>query len=246
MKPERVEKAAGYAFRDGELLRRALTHSSYAYENGPGAPLDNELLEFLGDSVVGLAAADFYYRALPGRTEGELSKLKALATNTQALARLARKVRLDKAILLGRGEESSGGRAKSSILAGAFEAFIGAVYIDGGFAAARAVVQDLLSLTLAPIKAEAFEINNPKSALQEVFQKAGLPAPAYRTLAAKGPEHRKTFTVEVLAGEERLARARGPSKKAAELEAARKALKAGLGRKMKELAPEGRIVEGKG
>ncbi|HVP90217.1 MAG TPA: ribonuclease III [Terriglobales bacterium] len=244
MKPDRVEKAAGYAFRDPELLRRALTHSSYAYEREPGDPRDNELLEFVGDSVVGLATAEFYYRAFPGRSEGELSKLKALATSTQALARLARKVRLDKAVLLGRGEERSGGRAKRSILAGAFEALVGAVYFDGGFDAARDLVQRLLSPTLAPIKGESFEINNPKSALQELFQKAGLPAPAYRTLAAKGPEHRRTFTVEVLAGDRPLAKAKGPSKKSAELSAARKAVKASLGRKMKELTPDAFIIEG--
>ena len=245
MKPERVEKASGYAFRDPELLRRALTHSSHAHEHRPQPPRDNELLEFLGDSVVGLATAEFYYRAFPGRTEGALSKLKALATSTQALARLARKVRLDKAVLLGRGEERSGGRAKSSILAGAFEALVGAVYIDGGFAAARDLVQGLLSPTLAPIKSESFEINNPKSALQELFQKAGRPSPEYRTLGAKGPEHEKTFTVEVLDGDQRLARAKGPSKKSAELAAARKALKGYLGRKMKALTPEAFIIEEK-
>jgi ribonuclease-3 len=244
MKSDRVEKTAGYAFRDPGLLRRALTHSSHAYEARPHSPEDNELLEFLGDSVIGLATAEFYYRAFPDRSEGELSKLRAAATSTQALSRLARKVKLDRAILLGRGEERSGGRAKSSILAGAFEALVGAIYLDGGFDAARGLVGRLLAPTLKPIGTGAFEINNYKSALQELFQKADLPAPSYRTLTAKGPEHRKTFTVEVLAGNKPLARAKGPSKKSAELRAAEKALKSFLGRKMKEITPEAFIVEG--
>jgi len=244
MKAERVEKAIGYAFRDPDLLRRALTHSSHANEARPEAPRDNELLEFLGDAVVGLATAEFYYRAFPDRTEGELSKLKALATSTQALARLARKVKLNKNVMLGRGEEKSGGRAKSSILAGAFEALIGAVYLDGEFAAARDIVQRLLGPTLRPIRTESFEINNYKSALQELFQKGDLPAPSYRTLTAKGPEHSKTFTVEVLVGDKPLAKAKGPSKKSAEQRAAQKALKSYLGRKMKEITPGSFIVEG--
>ena len=246
MKPERVEKTADYAFRDAGLLRKALTHSSHAHETSPEAPEDNELLEFLGDSVIGLATADFYYRAFPDRSEGELSKLKALATSTQALARLARKVKLDRAIYLGRGEEKSGGRAKSSILAGAFEALVGAIYLDGGFIAARDLVHRLLAPTLKPIRTETFQINNYKSALQELFQKADLPAPSYRVLAAKGPEHEKIFTVEVMAGEKALARAKGPSKKSAEQRAAQKALKSRFGRKIKEITPEGFIVEGGG
>jgi ribonuclease-3 len=244
MKPDRIEKTTEYAFRDPGLLRKALTHSSHAYETRPDAPEDNELLEFLGDSVIGLATADFYYRAFPDRSEGELSKLRALATSTQALSRLARKVKLDKAIFLGRGEEKSGGRAKSSILAGAFEALVGAIYLDGGFVAARDLVHRLLAPTLKPIRSESFEINNYKSALQELFQKSDLPAPSYRVLAAKGPEHQKTFTVEVLAGQKILARAKGPSKKSAEQRAAQKALKSRLGRKMKEITPEGFILEG--
>jgi ribonuclease III len=244
MKADRLQKTLGYTFVDPGLLRRALTHSSHAYESRPEAPEDNELMEFLGDSVIGLAAAEFYYHAFPGRGEGELSKLKASASSTLALARQARKVRLDKAVLLGRGEEKSGGRAKASILAGAFEALVGAVFLDGGFEAARAVVQRLLAPTLEPLGEARFEINNYKSALQELLQRTGLPAPAYRTVTAKGPEHRKTFTVEVLVGGRAVAKAKGASKKNAEQKAAQKALKGYLGRKMKEITPEAFIVKG--
>jgi ribonuclease-3 len=243
MKADRLQKTIGYTFSDPGLLRRALTHSSHAYESRPDAPDDNELLEFLGDSVIGLATAEFYYHAFPGRTEGELSKLKASATSTLALSRQARRVRLDKTVLLGRGEEKSGGRAKASILAGAFEALVGAIFLDGGFEAARLVVQRLLAPTLEPLGEARFEINNYKSALQELFQSKGLPAPAYRMITAKGPEHRKTFTVEVLAGGEAVAKAKGASKKNAEQKAAQKALKRYLGRKMKEITPEAFIVK---
>jgi ribonuclease-3 len=244
VKPDRIEKTTGYTFNDHDLLRKALTHSSHAYENQPHDPEDNELLEFLGDSVIGLATAEFYYRAFPDRSEGELSKLKASVTSTLALSRQAQKVKLDRAIFLGRGEEKSGGRAKISILAGAFEALVGAMFLDGGFTAARAFINRLLAPTLAPIQTESFEINNFKSALQELFQKSNLPAPSYVTVTAKGPEHRKTFTVEVLAGDKVLAKAKGASKKNAEQKAAQKALKSYLGRRMKAISPEAFIVEG--
>jgi len=244
MKPDRVEKFIGYFFRDPELLRKALTHSSYAYEAGPGAWDDNEILEFLGDSVIGLATAEFYFRAFPDRTEGELSKLKASATSTLALAKLAKKARLDRAILLGKGEEKSRGRSKGSILAGAFEAMAGAVFLDGGFDAARGLMHRFLTPGLKSIRGESFEINNYKSALQEWLQRNNRPAPMYRTLTATGPEHRKTFIVEVLVEGRPVAKAKGLSKKNAEQKAAQKALKSVLGRKMREISPEAFIVKG--
>ncbi len=243
MRLERFQKGLGYTFRDRTLLERALTHSSHAYEAEPGNPRDNELLEFLGDSVIGLVTARFYFDAFPERTEGELSKLKSSATSTLALAQFAQKVRLDKSILLGKGEEKSGGRKKPSILAGAFEALTGAIYLDGGFDAACAFVDGLLAATLSPLRTDTFEINNYKSALQEKFQKSNLPAPSYRTVTERGPAHKKTFVVEVYAGGKRLAKAKGHSKKAAEQKAAQKALKSFLGRKMRILSPEAFIVE---
>ncbi len=246
IKSSELEKRLGYTFRDKDLLDRALTHSSFAYENPGRAGGDNELLEFLGDAVVGLAAAEYFYRAYTERTEGELTKLKSSAANTQALALLAKKLRLDKALRLGRGEERSGGRKKNTILAGAFEALAAAAYLDGGFETARALLHRLLAGAFRPPKSEDFLINNYKSALQEHFQKEGLPAPAYRTLTEKGPDHQKVFVVEVGQKGRVLAKAKGPSRKSAEQKAAQKALKKILGRRMKVLSEEAFIVEKRG
>lgn len=243
MKPERLEKVIGYVFSDKALLARALTHSSHAHEASPGRPEDNELLEFLGDSVVGLVTAEFYVNAFPDRSEGELSKLKASSTSTIALARLAHKIKLDKAILLGRGEEKSGGRKKSSILAGSLEALAGAVFLDGGYEAARSFVGGLLRASLKPLRGESFEINNSKSALQEWFQKEGWPAPSYTLLSESGPAHERTFVVEVALGARPLARARGASKKIAEQKAAEKALRSHFGRRMKRISSQDFLIK---
>jgi ribonuclease-3 len=240
---EQLEESAGYAFRDRALLLRALTHSSCAYELDPDAPEDNEVLEFLGDSVIGLFTAEYALAAYPGRNEGELSKLKASVTSTLALAELARKIRLDKAVRLGRGEERSGGRKKPSILAGAFEALAGAIYLDGGFEAAKRFVGARIGPALKPIKTVSQTINNAKSALQEICQKAGLAAPGYTLLSEKGPAHSRTFVVEVRYGDRGRAKAKGASKKSAEQAAAEKALKALLGRKFKRLSSEAFVIE---
>jgi ribonuclease III len=240
---ERLEKAAGHAFKDRALLLRALTHSSRAYEADPETPDDNEVLEFLGDSVIGLFTAEYALAAYPGRNEGELSKLKASATSTLALAELARTIKLDKAIRLGRGEERSGGRKKPSILAGAFEALAGAIYLDGGSEAARRFVTARVGSALKPIKTGSQTINNAKSALQEICQKAGLATPGYRVLSEKGPAHDRTFVVEVRVGDKARAKAKGTSKKTAEQAAAEKALKAFLGRKFKRLSAEAFVIE---
>ncbi len=239
-----LQKKLGYAFKNPDLLTRALTHSSYANERPEACLGDNELLEFLGDSVVGLAAAEFYYKSYPHLTEGELSKLKSASTSTLSLADFARGLRLDKAMLIGRGEEKCGGRKKKTILAGVFEAVVGAIFLDGGCEASGAFMKNVLGSSFKPIRSE-FVINNPKSALQEMLQQSGRPAPAYRTVTEKGPDHEKLFVVEVLADGEPLAKAKGPSRKSAERNAAQKALKAILGRKMKVLSPESFIIEKK-
>ncbi len=244
MKPATLEKKVGYTFRDPELLCRALTHSSFAYENPAESRGDNELLEFLGDAVVGLAAAAYYYEAFPERGEGELSKLKSSASSTIALAELARRIGLDRTLLLGRGEEKCGGRKKNSILAGSFEALVGAVFLDGGYEAARQVVQGLIADAARKPRDENFVINNFKSALQEHFQKSDQPAPVYRTLQEKGPDHEKTFVVEVGLPDRVLAKAKGGSRKSAEQKAAQKALRKILGRRMKVLSEEAFIIEG--
>ncbi|HPW18054.1 MAG TPA: ribonuclease III [Candidatus Aminicenantes bacterium] len=239
----RLEKAAGHVFGDRARLLRALTHSSSAHEAESGTAGDNEVLEFLGDSVIGLFTAEYVLAAYPGRNEGELSKLKASATSTLALAERARAIKLDKAIRLGRGEERGGGRKKPSILAGAFEALAAAIYLDGGFEAARRFVSAHVGPSLKPIKTGSQTINNAKSALQEICQKAGLAAPGYRVLSEKGPAHDRTFVVEVRVGDRARAKAKGASKKSAEQAAAEKALKAFLGRKFKRLSAEAFVIE---
>ena len=242
-KLERLEKAVGHVFRDKGLLEKALTHSSHAHEMHPQSSGDNEQLEFLGDSVIGLITAEFFLNAFPGRSEGELSKLKASASSTLALARLARTIKLDRSVLLGRGEEKCGGRKKVSILAGTFEALTGALYLDGGFEAAKAFLGGLLRSSLKPIKSESQTINNSKSALQEICQKAGLPAPVYRLVSEKGPPHHRIFIIEVSLEEKVLSKSKGSSKKAAEQAAAEKALRSFLGRKFKRISSEAFLID---
>ncbi len=241
-KLSQFERKIGYHFRRKDLLSQALTHSSYAYEN-PDKVRDNELLEFLGDSVIGLIAADFFFSSYPERTEGDLSKLKSSAASTIALSEFARQIRMDRFIRLGKGEETSGGRSKNTILAGAFEAVLGALYLDGGFEAARNFFLPLLEFSFRKIKSERFQINNYKSALQEYLQKEDLPAPRYRTLTAVGPDHKKIFVVEVYANQTPLGKAKGASRKSAEQKAAERALKSFLGKKIKSLTPETFIIK---
>jgi len=232
-----LEKRLNYQFKDQALLYRALTHSSHAYETQE-TPRDNERLEFLGDSVVGLIAADFFFRMYPDATEGDLSKFKSSASSTVALAEYTLQIHLDEDIHLGKGEERSGGREKSTILAGAFEALIGAIYIDGGFEAARIIYEKLLEGSYAKIKKQGLEINNYKSALQEFLQKEDLPAPQYKTVTVSGPDHHKEFVVEVVVNKTALAKAKGPSRKIAEQKAAENALKSFFGKRIKALTSE--------
>lgn len=233
-----VEKAIRYHFRNKDLLLQALTHSSFAYES-QARIRDNELMEFLGDSVVGLIAADFFYGSYPDVTEGDLSKLKSSASSTIALAEFARQIKLDKFVRLGRGEEKSGGRKKDSILAGTFEAILGAMYLDAGFKAAQNFYLQLLRGSFKKIKDEKrLDINNYKSALQEFLQKEDLPAPHYKMLKTSGPDHKKEFIIEVFVNKTSLATASGPSRKAAELKAAEQALKSFFGKKIKSLTQE--------
>ncbi len=233
-----IEKKIGYSFKNKNLLAQALIHSSYAYENQKSVEADNETLEFLGDSVIGLVIADHLFATYPNLAEGELSKLKSTAANTSSLSFFAKRVKLDKNILLGKGEEKSGGRKKKTILAASFEALLAAIYLDGGLDQARKFLLRYLRPFLKRIKVRNFLINNYKSALQEYFQKADLPSPVYRTIMTSGPNHKRSFKVEVLLENEPLATAEGSTKKDAQKKAAEKALKRILGRKIKSLTPD--------
>ncbi|MGQ9800927.1 MAG: ribonuclease III [Candidatus Saccharicenans sp.] len=238
-----LEKKLNYCFKNPHLLEQALTHSSYAYEHLEARLKDNEIMEFLGDSVVGLVLADYLYQAYPGLGEGQLSKLKAALVSTSSLSTLARKLGLDKAVRLGRGEEKNEGRRKKSILAGTFEAVMGAVYLDSSFDTARQVLQGLIKKYFKKLPRDNFLINNFKSALQEYLSQQNVPGPVYRTITESGPAHEKVFTVEVCSGTEVLARAKGLSKKSAEQKAAQKALKKLLKNKFKVFSEEAFILK---
>ena len=200
----------------------ALTHKSYVNEHrDEGA--DNERLEFLGDAVVDLAVSHRLMERFPGADEGELSKLRALLVNEESLARVARHLGLGDLLRMGRGEELTGGRDKSSVLADALEAVLGAVYLSAGLPGAMAVVDRLFGDLLQGV-AEGKSGEDWKTRLQELVQTRLRQSPRYRVVSEEGPDHSKTFEVEVTVGTELFARARGRSKKEAEQAAARETL----------------------
>lgn len=221
-----LEDRIGYTFRDIGLLEHALTHRSRAHEDASGGVIDNESLEFLGDAVLGFVIADMLFQRYPRHSEGYKSKVKASIVSATSLTRLAEGIDLGRFVLLGRGEEKTGGRRKHAILADGFEALIAAIYLDGGVEAAREFIVSLFGPLLTGAgdqAAEASFTDDWKSALQEGLQKAGLGLPVYRLAAAEGPDHRKRFDVEVVVVGEVWGRATGRSKKDAEQQAAREA-----------------------
>jgi ribonuclease-3 len=222
-----LEDCIGYHFRDLGLLEHALTHRSRAHEDASGGVIDNESLEFLGDAVLGFVIADLLFTRFPTHSEGYKSKVKAGIVSSASLARLADEIDLGRFVLLGRGEEKTGGRQKHAILADSFEALIAAIYLDGGIDAARAFILSRfapLVTSAGDRAAEASFTEDWKSAYQEFLQARGKGLPHYRVAGAEGPEHRKRFEVEVLVGGQPVARATGRSKKDAEQQAAKAAL----------------------
>ena len=222
---ETLQTAIGYRFRDRGLLEHAMTHTSRANEDVTGGVVDNESLEFLGDAVLGFLIADTLFREFPDWDEGEKSKTKASMVSTFALAKQAERLHLGDHLLLGRGEEKTGGRRKQALLADGYEALIAAIYLDGGIEAARGFIRREFNSLIADAKRlGAAGQQDYKSGLQELVQARSQPLPEYRLLGTFGPDHEKRFEVEVVVGGETLARASGPSKKEAEQEAARLAL----------------------
>lgn len=218
-----LERRIGYRFDDRALLVRALSHRSYANEQGVEAE-DNEVLEFLGDSVLGLVVSDLLCTRHPHLSEGEMSKLKSYLVSAETLGRLADELGLGDFILLGKGEEKTAGREKNSILANAFEALIAALYIDGGLSqAAEFVLMRVEPLMGGNTVEPAHPIHDFKSALQETVQAAGRPLPAYEVVNEDGPDHDKVFHVEVTVGKDS-AHGHGRTKKRAEQRAARQIL----------------------
>jgi len=219
-----LEAVLGHPFRNHELLERALTHKSSISEKPLlGRAGDNEQLEFLGDAVLGFLVSDALVERHPDYPEGRLSKLKAHLVSASHLHEVAVSLKLGDYLLLGRGEEMSGGREKKALLANALEALIAAVYLDGGVEPARWFVTHCVIGDTQPLD-EAMPVTDYKSALQELAQVMKLPHPSYSILEERGPEHAKTFLVEVRLGSDRFSRAEGLSKKSAGQKAAQQIL----------------------
>ncbi|OQX19427.1 MAG: ribonuclease III [Desulfobulbaceae bacterium A2] len=220
---ERLQQRLDYRFRDIHLLQQALVHSSFAFERlRPGR--DNEILEFLGDAVLDLAVGYLLHQRFPELREGQLTRLRAGLVNEASLAAMAREIDLGDCLHLGRGEEATRGRSKSSILSCAYEAVLGAVFLDGGFPVALELVRHHFALHLARDPARL--ALDAKSGLQEVLQERFSEGPVYTLENEEGPPHARLFTVSVRFRDEILGRGSAGSKKAAEQQAASEALRA--------------------
>jgi len=221
---KKLQDKLSYSFKDPNLLVEALTHKSFVNENQDKGLKDNERLEFLGDAVLDLSISAYLIRQFPQAREGELSKLKAIIVSEPILSRIATDLHIGEYLFLGKGEEKSGGRKKTSLLANAFEAVIGAIYMDGGFESARRVVE----MTFAPYidhivtRKQSFDY---KTDLQEYCQAHGHSLPVYKVVRETGPDHKKIFEVEIIIDGKPLGTGKGKSKKDAEQKAAKEALK---------------------
>lgn len=219
-----IEEKIGYTFGNDALLREALTHRSYLNEHPDWPVPHNERLEYLGDAVAELVTTEFLFRKFPARPEGDLTSIRAALVNYQMMGRVAREILLDKFLFLSRGEAKDEGKAREVILANALEALVGGVYLDGGYAPARA----FLERALLPHLDEVMErklYRDPKSFLQELVQERMKLTPVYQVLAESGPDHQKRFTVGVFFGATLAAEGEGTSKQEAESAAARNALR---------------------
>jgi ribonuclease-3 len=220
----RIQDRLGIRFDDLSLLQRALTHRSYLNEHPEHALEDNERLEFLGDAVLDFVAGAWLYHRFPELDEGYLTRLRAGLVRTETLAEFAQQFELGDALLLGRGEDESGGRARRKNLCGAFEAVIGAYYLDKGMDAAQQFVEPLLSPALDSLM-KSYD-KDAKSRFQEWSQATFGETPVYKTVASRGPDHAKEFTVAVIIGTTEAGRGTGNSKQSAAQAAAQHALEA--------------------
>lgn len=217
-----LEEVIGYKFRNSLLLAEALTHPSLAYETQKPS-FDNQRLEFLGDAVIQLVLTERLYVLFPGFSEGRLTKLRARLVSREALHAFANEMDLGRYMMMGKGEESSGGRERQSTLADAFESVMGAVYLDGGLESARQVIEKSCSSAI-DLVAESPEEKNPKGQLQEVLQSISTHGPDYSVIHTEGPDHQKSFIVMVKWQGHELGIGEGNSKKQAEAMAARDAI----------------------
>jgi len=222
--PIKLEGILGYRFSDQTLLSRALTHSSAANERSGLLRTNNQQLEFLGDSVLGFLVSDYLYQNFCELTEGQLSKMRAHLVSSANFFKLATQLQLGEFLLLGKGEEKTGGRRKRALLAEAFEAVVAAIYLDGGLDAARQFVTKVFCQDFQAIEAGRFSHADFKSQLQERLQALHFPPAEYQLVNASGPDHKKQFAVELKIRGKKLSEGRGDTKKGAEQEAARLAL----------------------
>jgi len=217
-----LEERIGYKFRNSLLLAEALTHSSISLER-KDYPFDNQRLEFLGDAVLQLVITEELFRRFPEFTEGQLTKIRTRLVSRSALKIHASNLRLGEHLMMGRGEESSGGRERASTLGDSFEALVGGIYLDGGLKAVTSFILKVAANDLLAVSVEPEEIN-PKGKLQELLQSLAPSAPVYELLEQSGPEHQKHFRCSVVWERIRLGEGEGRSKKEAEVAAAEAAL----------------------
>ena len=218
-----LEKVLGYRFRFRGLLEAALVHRSYRFENGADGGIDNQRLEFLGDAVLGLVAGAYLFERFPDKDEGFLTAARSRLTSGAALAQIANRIDLGNRLMLGKGEEQTGGRRRPSNLADTLEAILGAAFRDGGLKAADSIFRQLFVPQLDPAESAEMEAN-PKGRLQQVCQQRWKASPVYLVLTEEGPRHAREFRVEVRAQDRVLGQGRGASKRAAETAAAQSAL----------------------
>ena len=219
----KLESILGYWFRRPEILERAVTHSSAANEKKLPAH-DNEQMEFLGDSLVGFFISDFLFREHTGLSEGELSKVRAHLVSAANLSKLGRQLEVGEFLVLGKGEEKTGGRRKQALLADAFEALVAAIYLDGGLESARSFLRRVFKPDLDIVASGSLQFKDFKSQLQERLQALRCPPAEYSLVKETGPDHHKIFSVELKINGQRMTEGQGDSKKRAEQEAARLAL----------------------
>ena len=218
-----LESAIGYKFKNITLLQNALTHSSYANEQWHDGLKSNERLEFLGDSVLGMVVAEHLYKTQPNRLEGDLTRMRADMVCERSLAEIAQKLDLGRHLLLGKGEELSGGRNRSSILADAVESVLAACFLDGGMEAAEAFIRKFV---LCDVPVSKLKNTDYKTALQELVQQKKNQQISYQLVEESGPDHNKSFWVEVMLNGTVVGKGTGSSKKRAEQDAARIAMEA--------------------
>jgi ribonuclease III len=222
--PRELEIIIGYSFRNRDLLLQALTHRSFVNEHEAEKLRNNESFEFLGDSVLGFLISSRIFQNYPELTEGELSKMKAYLVSAANLVKLAEGIRLGEFVRLSRGEEKTGGRSKRAIVVDAYEAIIGAIYLDGGVEAASDFVNRQVEAFLGGQDLKQLTYGDFKSALQEHLHNLGRPEPVYRVVDEIGPDHKKTFVVQVMIRDEVIAESSGRTKKEAQQAAARLAM----------------------